>query len=69
DYTQAIADYTQAIKLKPDYANAYTTRGLVYREKGDKSNAIQDFKRALEFSKDPTLQQMVEQNLRELGAK
>ncbi|MBK9165738.1 MAG: tetratricopeptide repeat protein [Acidobacteria bacterium] len=27
DYNSAIADYTQAIRLKPDYASAYNRRG------------------------------------------
>ena len=48
---------------------AYTERGLAYRQKGDKVNAIEDFKKALELPQDPALRQIVEQNLRELGAK
>jgi tetratricopeptide (TPR) repeat protein len=34
-YDQAIDALTQAIRLKPDYAEAYNERGMAYDEKGD----------------------------------
>ena len=34
DYQGAIADYEQAIKLQPDYTNAYNNRGIAYRKLG-----------------------------------
>ena len=46
DYDKAIADYTAAIRLKPDYANAYYNRGAVYEKKGDKAKAAEDFAQA-----------------------
>ena len=33
DYEQALADYTQAVKLKPDYADALRNREQVLQKK------------------------------------
>ena len=33
NYDHAISDYTQAIELKPNYADAYAWRALAYFEK------------------------------------
>src|SRR5215510_1340610 len=49
DYDRAIADYTTAIELKPDYAEAYNDRGFSYYLKGDSDRAIADFTRAIEL--------------------
>jgi hypothetical protein len=52
DYDQAIADYNTAIRLKPDYAEAYNDRGFAYYMKGGKApsqRAIADFTRAIEL--------------------
>lgn len=46
DYQGAIADYTQAIRLHPNYASAYYNRGLGRKEQGDKRSAIADFQKA-----------------------
>ncbi len=35
DYTRAIADFDQAIRLNPNSQTAYHDRGLAYRDKGD----------------------------------
>ena len=40
DYKKAIADYTQALKLKPDLANAYINRGNVYADQDNYTQAI-----------------------------
>ena len=42
DFQGAIEDYNQAIKIKPDYAEAYYNRGLARSELGDKKGAIED---------------------------
>src|SRR5437016_1516742 len=34
DYDKAIADFTDAIHLKPDYAAAFNSRGTIYYYKG-----------------------------------
>jgi tetratricopeptide (TPR) repeat protein len=48
-YDRAIADYTTAIQLKPDYAEAYNDRGFAYYLRGDAERAIADFTRAIEL--------------------
>lgn len=49
-YDQAIADYNMAIRLRPDYAEAYNDRGHAYHWKGSNSDrAIADFTRAIEL--------------------
>jgi tetratricopeptide (TPR) repeat protein len=53
-YDQAIADYTQVIALKPDYALYYMHRGLAYEGKGSRDQAIADFRAALKL--DPNFQ-------------
>ncbi|HWY57678.1 MAG TPA: hypothetical protein VNZ03_24675 [Terriglobales bacterium] len=37
-----LEDYTEAILLQPDYANAYLNRGIARRVKGDVKSALQD---------------------------
>ena len=49
EYDRAIADYTTAIQLKPDYAEAYNDRGFAYYLKGDGERAIADYTRAIEL--------------------
>jgi tetratricopeptide (TPR) repeat protein len=41
-YAAAIADLSQAIKLRPDYASAYKIRGLVYKKMGNAAAAKRD---------------------------
>ena len=48
----AIRHYTEALKLKPDYVNAYNNRGNVYRLKGEFDTAIQDLNIAIELKSD-----------------
>src|SRR4030095_12829308 len=48
-YDRAIDDYTTAIKLKPDYAEAYNDRAFTYYLKGDFERAIADYTRAIEL--------------------
>ena len=42
DSQAAIAAYTQAINLNPNYAEAYNSRGLAYFDLGNKQAAIAD---------------------------
>ena len=43
DFDQAIAEYTEAIALDPDYADAYNNRGAAYLRVGDFDQAIADY--------------------------
>lgn len=49
DYTAAIAAYSSAIQLKPDFAEAYNNRGFAYYLNGNAERAIADFTRAIEL--------------------
>ena len=53
-YDRAIVDFTRAIDLNSDDANAYFNRGRVYREKGDDDRAITDFSKAIGLKPDDT---------------
>ena len=44
---EAIADYSKAIELSPDAAEAYHNRGTAWLEKSEADKAISDFDRAL----------------------
>jgi tetratricopeptide (TPR) repeat protein len=50
NYDRAISDYTEAIRLKPNYAKAYYNRGNAYREKGDYDRAISDYNEAIRLN-------------------
>ncbi len=49
DYDHAIADYTEAIRLDPKYADAYGNRGNAYRDKHDLERAIAEYDAALQI--------------------
>jgi len=51
DYDHAIADYSQAIRLRPDYAEAYNNRGLAYALSGkfEIANVIADYSQAIKL--------------------
>ena len=48
----AIKNYQQAIKYKPDYADAYNNLGNVYRNNGDLEAAVTHYEKALSISPD-----------------
>lgn len=47
NYDMAIRFFTDAINLKPDYANAYYNLAYAYRDKGDLENAVAIAERAV----------------------
>jgi tetratricopeptide (TPR) repeat protein len=52
-YKEAVADFDQAIKIKPDFANAYYVRGTVKQVMGDNDGGDADIAKAKEL--DPTI--------------
>jgi len=50
DYQGAIADYNQAIQLKPDNAIAYVNRGVAKYDLGDYQGAITDYNQAIRIN-------------------
>jgi len=49
NWDKAIAEYTEAIKLNPNYTDAYTSRGAAYLEKGNIDLARADVNSALKI--------------------
>lgn len=49
-YGKALADLDTAIKLDPELASAYHSRGLVYKMRGDFNDALRDFAQALRLA-------------------
>jgi Flp pilus assembly protein TadD len=49
DYTQAIKDFDEAIRIKPEYAEAYYNRGLAHKALGNTGQAIADYSQAIRF--------------------
>ena len=52
DYENAIAEYSQAIQLEPDYASAYNNRGVAYSYLNEYKKAITDFQKVMELNPD-----------------
>ena len=52
DFEAAIADYTEAIRLDPNYAEAYNNRGLALQSQGDLDGAAADYTKAIRLKPD-----------------
>lgn len=48
-YEEAIIDFTEAIKLKPDYYLAWVYRGMAYYELKEYNKAIENYDKAIEI--------------------
>ena len=51
-YNEAIADYSKAIELKPDYADAYINRGNAYCNLNKYDEALADYNKAIDLKPD-----------------
>jgi len=51
----AMAAYNMAIDINPRYARAYANRGDIWRKKGNRDNAIADYRHALSIDPDNNL--------------
>ena len=47
DYDRAIADYSQAVRLEPEFTGAYAGRGLAHEGKGEIEKAKTEYRKAL----------------------
>jgi tetratricopeptide (TPR) repeat protein len=63
---KAIDDYSEAIRLHPELAPAYAQRAREFDLAGERDKAIADYRTALRLA--PTLKDVIEGNLRRLGA-
>ena len=52
DLEAAIENYKQALKIKPDYVQAYNNIGIALKDKGDLEAAIESYKQALKIKPD-----------------
>ena len=50
DRAHALADYSEAIRLNPQFAPAYNNRGFVYDAQGDHTHAIADYSEAIRLN-------------------
>ena len=55
DLDRAVTDYGEAIRLEPDYADAYYERGKAYDKKGDHRRADDDYAEAARLGPDHTV--------------
>lgn len=65
-YRKAIADYAEAVRIRPRYAKAYLNRGLAYQRLGERRQAIFDYRAAYKLK--PWDRKYVAK-LREMGVK
>jgi serine/threonine protein kinase/Tfp pilus assembly protein PilF len=52
DHQQAIADYSEAIRLKPDYPEAFNNRGVAYYSLKQYDKALSDYNEAIRLKPD-----------------
>lgn len=50
DVDSAIYYYRSAIQIEPEFVDGWHNLGLCFKSKGDKSNALQSFAKALKYN-------------------
>ncbi|MBI3650687.1 MAG: tetratricopeptide repeat protein [Acidobacteria bacterium] len=69
EFSVAESAFSKALRLDPNYADAYYYRALMYKAQGDTENVRADVKKFLAISHDTTLKAAAQTLLQELGAK
>jgi Flp pilus assembly protein TadD len=62
---EAIKEYREAIRLKPDYAEAHYGLGWALDQKGERKEARGYFERAVKLEKKPELGEWIKKRLAE----
>ena len=52
NYEEAVKEYDEAIRIKPDFVDAYLNRGLTKEQSGDLDEAIADYNEAIRLKPD-----------------
>jgi len=68
DLDQAIREYAEAIRLRPDFGLAHLNAGRILASKGDKAGAEQHLRRAL-ADEDPNIRRQAAAELQRLGVR
>jgi hypothetical protein len=69
EYERAIADFTQAAKIEHGNYLIYIHRAEANEQKGDRDDAIADYRRALGFAPEKTISDQIKATLKRLDAK
>ena len=63
EYQAALADFSRALKLDSELAQAYFNRGFLYKLQGQMTKASEDLERFQELTDNPKWIQIVKQQL------
>ena len=66
-YFAQYEDYDEAIHQNPEDAEAYYSRGIAYKLRGDKAKAMADFEKFITLTHNPKLTKMAKQQIEELS--
>jgi tetratricopeptide (TPR) repeat protein len=69
EFAVALSAFQKALRLNPNYTEAYYWRAEMFKAQGEKDNASADFKKYLENGNDAMLKESAQAALKELGAK
>jgi tetratricopeptide (TPR) repeat protein len=50
NFSAAVSDFNQTLKIEPEFVDAYYNRGLIYYQRGNHKKAIVDFNQALKYN-------------------